>query len=262
MKTTLRLLTVLLFATATANTNAQTIPNSGFENWTFISGQFNTPDDWESNAGGFSINVVRETPGYSGNYALQLNSSGYARSKFSFSQHPSTIAAYVKSAFSTVDTIKIQIFVYSGNSIVDYGDWTNTISIPNWTLVNIPVSTSFSLVDSLEILITCGNQTGTSLSVDELSYSLTSGINESNQSNNSNIFPNPFSKQATLQTDNFLINATLTIDNYLGQTVRQIKNISGQTIILHCENLISGLYFIRLTEDNKVITADKLVITD
>jgi len=204
---------------------------------------------------------LKDTNAYQGNFALQVNKAGYARSKFPFTQHPSNISAYVKNTFSTVDTVKIQIYVYSGSNIVDMGDWINTTPIPNWTLISIPISVSFSAVDTLEIIITAGNQTGTSISVDELSYSLTS-INENIHNNNSSIFPNPFSKQTTLQTDILLKNATLTVDNCFGQTVKQINNISGQTVTLHRDNLPSGLYFIRLTQDNKVITADKLVITD
>jgi hypothetical protein len=77
-----------------------------------------------------------------------------------------------------------------------------------------------------------------------------------------NIYPNPFSSQTVLRTDAPLHNATLTVVNCFGQTVKQIKNISGQTVTLFRDNLKSGLYFIRLTQDSKVITADKLVITD
>jgi D-alanyl-D-alanine carboxypeptidase len=76
------------------------------------------------------------------------------------------------------------------------------------------------------------------------------------------ISPNPFSMQTTLRTDNALQNATLTVYNSSGQTVKQIKNINGQTVVLLRDNLASGLYFIRLTEDNKIIVVDKLVITD
>ena len=76
------------------------------------------------------------------------------------------------------------------------------------------------------------------------------------------ISPNPFSSLTTLQTDKIFRDATLTVYNSFGQQVKQIKNISGQTIALHRDNLSSGLYFIWLTEDNKVITTDKLVITD
>jgi hypothetical protein len=76
------------------------------------------------------------------------------------------------------------------------------------------------------------------------------------------ISPNPFSVQTTLQTDKFFKDATLTVYNSYGQEVKQIKNISGQTITLHRDNLSSGLYFIRLTQYNKTIATDKLVIID
>jgi len=76
------------------------------------------------------------------------------------------------------------------------------------------------------------------------------------------IFPNPFSMQTVLQTDNELHNATLSVDNIFGQTVTEIKNINGQTVTLHRNALPAGLYFIRLTEDNKQIATKKIVITD
>ncbi|MBI4931553.1 MAG: T9SS type A sorting domain-containing protein [Bacteroidetes bacterium] len=74
--------------------------------------------------------------------------------------------------------------------------------------------------------------------------------------------PNPFSAQTTLQTEVQLINATLTVDNCFGQTVAQIKNLRGQTITFNRDNLPSGLYLLRLTQDNKVIAIDKLIIAD
>ena len=76
------------------------------------------------------------------------------------------------------------------------------------------------------------------------------------------VYPNPFSTQTVLQTDKILKNATLTVDNCFGQTVKEIKNISGQTVTLFRGNLPSGLYFIRLTQDSKVIATDKVVIVD
>ncbi|OFX35673.1 MAG: hypothetical protein A2X08_12535 [Bacteroidetes bacterium GWA2_32_17] len=87
-------------------------------------------------------------------------------------------------------------------------------------------------------------------------------VNENNSENTFSLFPNPFSTQTILQTDKVFTNAILTLYNSLGQQVKQIKNISGQTITLFRDNLTSGLYFLRLTQDNKVITTDKLIISD
>lgn len=90
----------------------------------------------------------------------------------------------------------------------------------------------------------------------------TVGLNDIISNDQIKIYPNPFSTQTTLQTDNFFHNAILTVYNSFGQTVKQIKNISGRAVILSRDNLPSGLYFVRLTEENKTIAVDKLVITD
>ncbi len=96
----------------------------------------------------------------------------------------------------------------------------------------------------------------------KISTTVATGIEETNFIGEITVFPNPFSSQAILQTGNLLHNATLTMDNVFGQTVKQLENISGQKIFLSRDNLLSGLYFIRLTEDNKTIATKKLVITD
>ena len=91
---------------------------------------------------------------------------------------------------------------------------------------------------------------------------ITAVAEESSGENNISVYPNPFSTQTVLQTNNLLHNATLTVNNCFGQTVKEIRNISGQTITLQRDNLPSGLYFTRVTQDNKVISKDKFVIAD
>lgn len=90
------------------------------------------------------------------------------------------------------------------------------------------------------------------------------GINDNSLEslNKISIYPNPFSSSTTLQTDKLFKNATLTVYNSFGQRVKHIINISEQTVTLFRDNLPSGLYFIRVTQDNKVITTDKLIIAD
>ncbi len=88
------------------------------------------------------------------------------------------------------------------------------------------------------------------------------GINEDSNNIIFSIFPNPFISSTTIQTIGNLKNATLTIYNSYGQTLKQLRNISGKTVSLSRGNLPSGLYFIRLTEENKTIAVEKLIITD
>ncbi|MFZ4413290.1 MAG: T9SS type A sorting domain-containing protein, partial [Bacteroidales bacterium] len=89
-----------------------------------------------------------------------------------------------------------------------------------------------------------------------------SGINKNSSKNIFSVFPNPFVSSTTIQTIGNLKNASLTICNSYGQMVKQVKNISGQTVSLSRDNLPSGLYFIRLIEENKIIAVEKLIITD
>ena len=80
--------------------------------------------------------------------------------------------------------------------------------------------------------------------------------------NSLTFFPNPFSDYSILQSEIPLNNSTLTILNSFGQVIKQQHNISSQSITLHRDNLPSGLYFIHLTQGNKQIIIEKLIIID
>ncbi len=88
------------------------------------------------------------------------------------------------------------------------------------------------------------------------------GGNEISKNSHYTIFPNPFNTDTTIQTiDNFK-NATLLIYNSHGQEVKQVNNLEGQSVSLLRDNLPNGLYYIKLTEKNKVIAAEKIIIKD
>lgn len=87
-------------------------------------------------------------------------------------------------------------------------------------------------------------------------------VENNTQKDNCFIYPNPFSSQTTLQTDKIFKDVTLTVYNLYGQSVKQMNNLSGQAIIFNRDNLPCGIYFLQLTQNNKIISADKLVITD
>lgn len=87
-------------------------------------------------------------------------------------------------------------------------------------------------------------------------------INTNVTANACKVFPNPFSKQAILQTSHPMHNGTLTIYNCFGQKVREIKNISGNTTTLYRDHLPGGFYYLRLTEDNKLTDTKKIIIAD
>jgi hypothetical protein len=91
---------------------------------------------------------------------------------------------------------------------------------------------------------------------------LATGIQEIANRTKLLIMPNPFTTTTILHADKDFTDATLTVYNSLGQQVKQVRNVSGQTITLQRGNLSGGIYFIQLTQDNRIITTDKLLVTD
>jgi hypothetical protein len=89
-----------------------------------------------------------------------------------------------------------------------------------------------------------------------------SGINESMDKQTFSIFPNPFTSSTTIKSMGNLKNASLTIYDAYGQDVKEVENFSGNTLTLSRDNLPSGIYFIRLTEENKTIAIEKLILID
>jgi len=94
------------------------------------------------------------------------------------------------------------------------------------------------------------------------SCSLTIDVNETIvQKIQIQVSPNPFSSSTTLQSYKPFTNATFILYNAFGQEVRSMV-ISHSPFVIERSDLPSGLYFIRLVQDNKIVATDKLIITN
>ncbi len=80
--------------------------------------------------------------------------------------------------------------------------------------------------------------------------------------NNFYISPNPTNSSVIIQFNSTINNAEIILYDLYGQEIKAIKNISGDKIKINRDNLPSGIYFIRLTQDNKIIAMKKLLIID
>ena len=232
------------------------------------------------------LGVSRTTDSYSGNYSLIVhNWYSYLQGGISYhnaiSYTPQYLQGYYK--YNTSG---------SGSNGLSQGKATVTLTRFNGTS-NDTIATGSYLFDSSNVFIPFQLNIGlTSLIADSVSiYIVNAGIGNSCQGFNNicnllyldnltlstipvgienlisnenvvSVFPNPFTTETTFKTDEAFKDATLEVYNSVGQTVKQIKNISGKTVTLFRDNLPSGLYYIRMRQDSKVIASEKLLITD
>ena len=167
---------------------------------------------------------------------------------------------YTYSTGSAYDSTKVYLVKTNslGNSSCNDISWTPTIN--NHTLSISTASPASNMVFAEKMTIDWYSNIRNFYEIDICNPASV----ESNlaSADSWDIYPNPFSNQTTVLLNVFLDNTSITLSNYLGQNVREIKNINGQTIILFREDLPSGLYFIQLKQDSKILATKKLIISD
>jgi hypothetical protein len=95
----------------------------------------------------------------------------------------------------------------------------------------------------------------------ELCYGAAIGLSEI-QKEIIRISPNPMIAQTTLFVDKIMQSATVTVYNVFGQQVKQINNVYGHMVTLFRDDLPSGFYSVTLTQGQRIIATEKLVIMD
>jgi PKD repeat protein len=97
-----------------------------------------------------------------------------------------------------------------------------------------------------------------------INISGTTGLNGVLKPNNKiKLYPNPFTTSTTLSYSNKVLSkASIIIYDSYGNIVKQFNNLNGQKVLLSRDNLPSGIYFIRLVENDNVSGFTKALITD
>ncbi|MFH2144371.1 MAG: T9SS type A sorting domain-containing protein [Bacteroidota bacterium] len=98
--------------------------------------------------------------------------------------------------------------------------------------------------------------------IDDVTIYNTSGINKNEISSTLTFYPNPFTNQTTLYLGSVCLGANLIVVNSFGQIVKQKTNISTKTVTILRKNLPSGLYYVRLIKDHKIIKTGTMIIID
>lgn len=76
----------------------------------------------------------------------------------------------------------------------------------------------------------------------------------------STMYPNPFRSELNITTRHSLSNASLQLYNSIGQLVKEMDNLNGTTITLQRDHLLSGVYILKLEENNQIISSAKVVV--
>lgn len=166
----------------------------------------------------------------------------------------------------------------AGNTVNGSNDFAIARYESNGTLDNsfgtsgkvlTPLSTSYSNCSSLSIqndgkILLGGyayNGVKTDMTLIRYTSSALSVIEEtSSKLQEYIIFPNPFNSSTSIKFNSQLHNAEIVIFNLFGQVVKQKISISEQELQISRDNLQSGIYFLHLIENQKIISVKKLVI--
>jgi hypothetical protein len=256
---------LVLFVFIVIYSNAQQIPNAGFENWTNLK-----PDDWETNScplcdPPFETYIVRQdSDACQGTYSAKfINNNAFfawAETKFAAAIHPLNLFACVKSNIQNGDSVKIDIIIYDNGRIADEGHWLNKSTISTYTNITIPIGQNSMVVDSIKIKITGGTQINTILNADNLSFASANEIQEYGNDSSWTLSPNPFIDHTWLKFKNLNHEKfVLTIYNTNGQLVKTIDNIYTDRVRIEKDNLANGLYFFKLYNYKMVIASGKLM---
>jgi len=240
-------------------TKAQTIPNSGFEDWVDVGGWYFAPEHWQTNNTPFIVPVLRDTNACIGNYSLKISHEqsgmkGYAKAKFPFYGHLPVINFSIKCNIQASDTVSVLLNHYSNGQIIENAKWSSTTCIPNWDIATLALNQYASDGDSLEIIIVGGDSLQTSVCFDMFTLDLSMG-NKIPKKTVWSIYPNPFSEKLTYQLPGIAAIEMIEVD---------IVDIYGRAIAIFRENtnqgeldlssLPAGSYIIRIKTENELLT--------
>ena len=152
-----------------------------------------------------------------------------------------TLTVTTQRVFSGSDgTFNVSV---NGNFVgtIAYSDGVQTVSIPN-----INVQNNVSVVID-------GNSTGSNrVMFDDLSYTCYSGLSiEDFNENNVNLYPNPVKNNLTIELKSN-VDTNIEIYNILGKRV--LKNLINKTSNLNLQDLKTGIYIVKITQNNSTIT--------
>ncbi len=278
-----KILTLLIAVSVFSISNAQTISNGGFENWTNDS-----IDGWDcSNAdmsffGMTNISTV-DTDAPEGSKALMAESKAPAFFTMSgivcngiyeapnpsngnietikgapFTDQPDNLYLWYKCEPMTDDSALIKISFFKDGAEIASGSSVEKNTVSDWTLLNIPITWQQQTApDTMLILLKSsygttdsngGAVAGSKLYADGLSFTEPTSINHEKE-NNIQIFPVPFNDLLHVRL-NKPVNATYRIISVTGKTMLS-GNENTANLSISTETLAKGCYILQIEQNGK-----------
>ncbi|MEP6647013.1 MAG: T9SS type A sorting domain-containing protein [Saprospiraceae bacterium] len=95
-----------------------------------------------------------------------------------------------------------------------------------------------------------------------LTFPCTTGIEDPIKNEHVRVYPNPFSTETNVYSENHFNDLTIKIFDLRGQMVKQVKHQNGTKISLQRDDLLDGIYFIQLIEGKRNIGIRKVIVVE
>ena len=286
---------LFLFAAGMLLAQNDTIPNPGFESWTYNpSPVYNTPDQWTTlNPLTSALNVITcykdSSVVHSGHYSIQLVTksvaghtapglvttgtvnagSGNISGGIPINSRPVALQGWFEYAPSGSDSAQMSIVLTkwdaAGDSeiLVGYADYYAGSAVNSWTQFGTTVTYLSNAVPDTVLLLffasgSSNPQVGSKLWLDDLSYSYYPLDIAKTQNTTINVYPNPASSQIIFDNQSSKAQ-TLNLYAASGQVVKSVALNEGINTI-DVKNLAAGYYIIGANAANGVVYHSSIII--
>lgn len=289
MKTKITSVVLLIVSTATAYAQ-NPFTNGGFETWV-DRGDYQDPENWYSLnplvVFGYQPSTTLSSDAYSGNNAVQLKSQAspfqdipglmasgpiltpagdvdFSQIKFAFSARPKSLVFYYKYAPADGDSCNFYMALTKWNESTQKTDTIGDVvfqkgdSVNEYTRVeaNINYYTN-AQPDSALLIITSSIDgfnpyPGSTLLIDELSLSYSTGIANDEYLKEVKVYPNPVNDVLFVSnTKSKLLKVKLT--SLLGETLHD-ETCGANSLNINMQHFSSGIYLLEITTYDGVVS--------
>ena len=92
--------------------------------------------------------------------------------------------------------------------------------------------------------------------------STTTGVSGLYNNDEIKFYPNPFSEQLIIYSENKFEGASLIVFDEIGKEVVKVDDLSSNEIVIKRGELSSGIYFVKIVENDRILMKRKIVIAD